>query len=276
MDITPLGIIAGKGDLPKKIIECCRACGRPFVVLAFRGQTDPSLVEDVPHRWVSLGVIAEPLAYLKDQGVRELVLAGALTRPSLSQMALDSLAVRWLATLGRKAFGDDGLLTGLVGLMEKEGFRILPVQSLLKDLQSLVGPLGSLIPSEESWLDIRRGEEVLRALGPLDVGQALIVEEGVVLSIEGAEGTDRLMERTRELQKTPEGGILVKMTKPHQSRMVDLPTIGIQTIQVAQASGLKGIAVEAGTTLILDRERVAEEADRMGLFVVAFSPKETA
>jgi len=129
-----------------------------------------------------------------------------------------------------------------------------------------------IIPDEQAEADIKRGIEVARGLGALDVGQAVVVQQGIVLGVEAIEGTDRLIRRCGELRREGPGGVLVKMKKPGQDRRLDLPTIGVNTVREAASAGLRGIAVETGGALVLGRDAVTAEADRMGLFVIGVSP----
>ena len=130
------------------------------------------------------------------------------------------------------------------------------------------GPLGQLGPDADAGADITRGIEVARALGGLDIGQAVVIQQGLVLGVEAIEGTDRLLRRCAELRREGPGGVLVKMEKPGQERRVDRPTIGPHTVALSAEAGLQGIAAEAGATLVLDRDEVARAADQAGLFVV--------
>ena len=270
---TTLGIIAGKGLLPQKLMQACLAQKRPFVILAFHGQTDPSLVENVPHAWVNLGAIGEALSYFKKHHVQELIFAGAIQRPPLRHMTVDKTGAKWIAKIGMKAFGDEGLFSGILRLVEQEGFSVVGVQDVLGDTQVPVGVLGLRQPSSDDRQDIQRGVDALKVLGSLDMGQALIVEEGVILSVEGAEGTDSLIQRTKALHKTSRGGVLVKLTKPHQSQRIDLPTIGPTTLECVIQAGLKGLAIEAHATLVLEKEKVIKVANDAGIFIVALDPK---
>jgi len=268
-----LGIIAGKGLLPLKLIQACLAQKRPFVILALHGQTDPALVENVPHTWVNLGAIEEPIRYFHEHHVEQIIFAGAIQRPSLRHLTLDKTGAKWLAKIGMKAFGDDGLLSGILDLVEEAGFFIVGVQDVLGDLQVPIGVLGQHQPSCDDLEDIQRGVDALKVLGSLDMGQALIVEEGVILSVEGAEGTDGLIERTKSLHKTARGGVLVKLTKPSQSHRVDLPTIGPTTLECMAQAGLKGLAIQAHATLVLEKEKVIKAANEAGIFMIAVDPK---
>jgi hypothetical protein len=264
-----LGILAGGGELPRRLIDAARDQGRDVFVIAFRGQTEPATAEAAPHLWTGLGNAGEILDRLRAEDVRELVLAGPIRRPSLLSLRLDARAAKFLAQIGRRAFGDDGLLGAIVrALEEEEGFRVVGVHEILPDVLADAGPYGSVRPSETAQADIARGLEVVRALGVLDVGQAAVVQQGVVLGVEAIEGTDALLRRAAELRRGGPGGVLVKIAKPGQETRIDLPTVGRRTVKGAAAAGLAGIAVQAGAALIVDRHAVIADCDAAGLFLV--------
>jgi hypothetical protein len=263
-----LGILAGDGELPLRVIEACRAANRPVFVLAFEGAADPATVAGVPHAWVSLGAAAEGLRILRENGVGELVLAGGVRRPSLFSLRPDWRTAKFFARIGYRALGDDGLLKAVIRELEEEGFRVIGADSVLGSALAPIGPLGRHRPDAQAQADIAHGFTILRALGPLDIGQAVIVQQGLVLGVEAIEGTDALMARCATLRREGPGGVLVKAAKPGQERRADLPTIGPRTIAGAVAAGLRGIAVEAGTSFVLDRASLVETADRAGIFVI--------
>ena len=269
-----LGILAGGGQLPGRMIEACRAADREFFVLAFEGQTDPAMVEDAPHAWVRLGAVGEAFGHLRAAGVEEIVLAGPVKRPSLADLRPDLRGAAFLARVGANAFGDDGLLSAIVKEVEGEGFRVVGADEVLSVLLTPEGACGGLEPDTLAWSDIRRGIAVARALGRVDVGQAAVVQQGLVLGIEAVEGTDALLQRCAALRRDGPGGVLIKVAKPTQERRVDLPTIGVATIPKAAAAGLRGIALEARGSLIIDREAVAKAADAAGLFVIGVKVEE--
>ncbi|MEX2632306.1 MAG: UDP-2,3-diacylglucosamine diphosphatase LpxI [Tistlia sp.] len=265
-----LGIIAGAGPVPRRLIQACRDAGRPLCVVAFEGQTDPETVEDVPHLWTRLGAAGEILDFLRAQQVGELVLAGPIKRPSLSEVRPDWRAARFFARIGKRAFSDDGLLGSIVrALEEEEGFRVVGLDQLLGGGPLRPGPLGRHRPDALAQADIRRGVEVARAVGRLDIGQAVVVQQGTVLGVEAIEGTDALLARCAGLALSGPGGVLVKLSKPQQERRVDLPTVGRDTVAGAASAGLRGLAVEARGTLIVDRAETVAAADAAGLFLVA-------
>lgn len=264
-----LGILAGAGDMPARLVETCRDTGREFFVLAFDGQTDPGFLADIPHAWVRLGAAGRGIELLRAAGARDLVMAGSIQRPSLSALRPDSWAARLIAKAGVRAFGDDGLLSMIVReLEETEGFRVVGPQSILPDILATAGTYGTIQPDSMARRDIDRGIVVAKAIGALDVGQAAVVQEGMVLAVEAAEGTDAMLERCRDVRRDGPGGVLVKVRKPRQEDRADLPTIGVSTIANVAAAGLAGIAVEAGGTLIIDRPAVIAAGDSAGLFLI--------
>ncbi len=262
-----LGIIAGGGDLPARLVEVCRANGREVFVLALEGQTDPATVVGVDHTWVRLGQARPTLEALHGAGVEELVLIGPVQRPGLNEIGFDFRSARFLAKVTTQGLGDDGLLSAVIRVLEDEGFTVIGADQVLADLLAPRGPIGAGRPDALAETDIARGLEVLRALGAVDVGQAVVVQQGIVIGVEAAEGTDALLARCLGLAREGPGGVLVKIRKPGQERRVDLPTLGTETVAGAVRAGLRGIAVEAGGSLIVDRVAVAAAADAAGIFL---------
>ncbi len=263
-----LGIVAGSGGLPRRIVDTCRAAGREVFVLALEGAAEPALVDGVEHAWCRLGAAGHGLDLLRRNNVTDLVLAGGVRRPSLAMLRPDWRAAKFFARVGYKALGDDGLLSAVVAEFEREGFRVIGADQLLAAGLAPEGALGSLRPDAQAMADIEHGQRIARALGALDIGQAVVVQQGLVLGVEAIEGTDALLRRCAELRREGLGGVLVKVEKPGQEQRADRPTIGPQTVALAAEAGLRGIAVEAGATIVLDRDEMVQAADRAGLFVV--------
>jgi len=264
-----LGIVAGGGGLPRRLIENCRAAGRPFFVLALEGEADPAMLAEVPHAWCRIGAAATGLDLLRANGVDRLVLAGGVRRPSVASLRPDWRAAKFFARVGLRALGDDGLLSAVIKELEREGFSVIGAERLLDESAVMPeGPLGALGPDPVARADIEHGLRIARALGSLDIGQSVVVQQGMVLGVEAIEGTDALLRRCGGLRREGPGGVLVKTEKPGQDRRVDRPVIGPQTVAAAAEAGLRGIAAEAGAVLILDRDAVARAADAAGMFVV--------
>jgi DUF1009 family protein len=264
-----LGIVAGSGELPRRLVESCRSRGRGVFVLALEGEAAPETVVGVPHAWCRMGAAAKALRILRENGVGDLVFAGGVRRPSLAAIRPDWRAAKFFAKVGYRMLGDDGLLSAIVKELEIEGFRLIGPHQVLDAAASVgEGPLGAVSPNAEAEADIARGVSIARALGALDIGQAVIVQHGLVLGVEAIEGTDALLRRCAGLRRDGPGGVLVKMEKPGQETRIDRPTFGPQTVRLAAETGLQGIAVEADKTLLVDRDEVIRVADAAGMFVV--------
>ncbi|MGD1880051.1 MAG: LpxI family protein [Kiloniellaceae bacterium] len=264
----PLGIVAGGGSLPRRLVELCRDTGRGAFVIAIEGHTEPATVDGADHLWVRMGQSEKAVRALKNAGVRELVMVGAVKRPSMTELRPDRMTMKFFAKIGFSALGDDGLLGAVVKALEGEGFILRGVDEFFSDLLAQEGCFGRVEADEAAWRDIRRGIQVVRAMGAADVGQATVIQDGLVLGVEAVEGTDALLARCGPLRREGPGGVLVKLSKPGQERRADLPTIGVATLQGAAAAGLRGIAVEAGATLVVDAPAVVAAADRAGLFLI--------
>jgi DUF1009 family protein len=270
--MAKLGIVAGGGTMPARLVAACRARGRDCFVLGLKGHADPALLpNDTPQGWVELGQGGRALDLLHRQGVVELVLVGPVHRPSLLSLLPDRRTAKFLARIGMRALGDDGLLRAIVAEIEAEGFRVVGIDSILEGLLAPTGAWGRHQPDERAQADIALGVAEARKLGALDIGQAVVVQQGVVLAVEDGEGTDALIRRTFGLRRAGPGPILVKTAKPGQERRVDLPTIGAATVAGAAAGGFAGIAVEAGAALVADREAAIAAADAAGMFLVGVS-----
>ena len=276
--MSTLGIIAGGGGLPVAVAQSAREAGRAVFIVALLGAADRGL-ETFPHEWVSLGEAKKLLAALRKQGCKDVIFAGRVARPKFSELRTDSkglLLLPRIVAAARK--GDDALLRLLADILGEEGFRTVGIAEATPGLLVPDAVLGRIEPGKEERADIARAADVVRRLGELDVGQAAVVADGLVLAVEAAEGTDAMLARVAELPETIRGsatrrrGVLVKALKPTQDGKTDLPVIGIATVRNAAAAGLAGIAVEAHFTLVLDRSGVVAAADSSGLFILGFVP----
>lgn len=268
-----LGILAGGGPLPGRVARAARAAGRPVFVVGLQGFAEPGVIAPYPHAVVRLGAAGRILDLLRDAGCRDVVMIGPVRRPSVLDLRPDAEGARILARIGRAAFaGDDGLLAAVVRVLEEEGFRVIGAHEVLAEIVAPRGVLGRAAPDALALADIARGWAVARALGAADVGQGCVVQQGIVLAVEAVEGTDAMLARAAGLARPGPGGVLVKLVKPGQERRADLPTVGPHTVAAAAAAGLRGIAFEAGGTLLAEREACVAEADRAGLFLLGVDP----
>ena len=268
MNAAPkLGVLAGGGRLPAQIIDHCRLVGRSCFVIAIEGQADSDIIEGADHVWLRLGAGGKILNALRKAGVEEVVMAGAIRRPSLSDLRPDMYTAAFLARTGAAAFGDDGLLRAVVcEIEERFGLHVVGVDAVLPEILAPQGRLAG--PDEQAMADIRRGFDVARGIGALDVGQGAVVQQGIVLAVEASEGTNAMLERCGSLARPGPGGVLVKARKPAQEFRTDLPTVGPETVRAAVAAGLRGIAIEAAASLIVDRAATIAAADAAGIFLI--------
>jgi DUF1009 family protein len=214
------------------------------------------------------------LQLLREYGCRDLVLVGPVRRPSLLHLRPDAEGTKILARIGRAAFaGDDGLLAAVVKVLGEEGFRVLGAHEVLAEVLAPKGLLTAAAPDAQAMSDIGRAITVARALGAVDVGQGCVVQQGLVLAVEAAEGTDAMLARCRGLGRSGYGGVLVKLVKPGQDRRTDLPTIGPRTVAEAIAAGLRGIAYDASGTILAERDATIAAADAGGLFLLGLDPE---
>lgn len=266
--ISKLGIIAGGGVLPGKLAQACADQGiMPFMV-GLKTQSEAGPVERYDHLWTRLGKAGKIISTLKSKGIQDLVLIGSIRRPSLAELRPDWWAAKFFARAGLKALGDNDLLSLLREALENEGFCVHGAHRFMADLLAPEEVLTKVATDEAAMRDIRRGFEVSQVLGALDVGQAAVVQEGLVLGVEGIEGTDGLIARCAALKREGRGPVLVKSCKPQQDQDLDMPTIGPETALKCAEAGFSGIAVQAGATLLVDLEQVIEIADQNGMFVI--------
>ncbi len=253
------------------------ASGRSVFTVALEGHADRAVVAPYPHAFVRLGAAGRIIRLLREHTCADVVMIGTVRRPSLLDIRPDAEGTRILARIGRAIFaGDDGLLAAVARVLGEEGFRVLAPQHVLADGLGRAGLLAGPPPDALAMADIARAVAVARALGRVDVGQGCVVQQGLVLAVEAVEGTDAMIARCAGLAREGPGGVLVKLVKPGQDRRADLPTIGLATVRGAAAAGLRGIAFEAGGTILVDRAAMCEAAGASGLFLYGIDPDSAA
>jgi len=262
----PIGLVAGNGAFPLLFAREARARGHRVVAVAHRGETDEALeaaVEDIT--WIRVGQLGKLLRTLRRAGVRRAVFAGGIDKVrSLTQIRPD---LRGLLFLRRAAgLGDDALLRALAAELEGDGIAVVASTFLLDRLLAGPGLIAGPRPGAVVLADIRLAASVLAALGPLDVGQGVVVERGVVLAVEAVEGTDAAVRRAGSLGRG--AAVLVKIAKRGQDMRFDVPAVGPRTIDVMREAGARVLAVEAGRTLLLERETVVRKAAEARITVV--------
>jgi DUF1009 family protein len=271
--VDKLGLIAGGGDLPLEMARACEAAGRPLFVIRLAGMASPEL-ERFPGAEVGLAELGKCVKALKGAGCTSVAFAGNVRRPDFASLKPDLHALKHLpGVMAAARKGDDALLRSILAVFEKEGFAVEATRDAAGSLILGPGPFGANAPGPQHQADIEAAVAAARAIGQLDIGQAAVVCDGVVLAVEAQEGTDALLMRCAGLPQALRGaagarrGVLAKTLKPGQDLRVDLPTIGTRTVELAAEAGLAGIVGEAGALLVVDAPAVRAAADRLGLFL---------
>ena len=269
----PLGILAGGGSLPEQIAELTIARGRAVHIVAIEGEAGRG-IERFAHTWVNWGGIGRMAASFNASGCRDMIFVGGVTRPDWRKIRPDLGLFKAIPTIVRLfGGGDDHVLRNVVRFFEAQGFTVRGVADVAPELLVGSGALGRIAPAPSFAADSARGFALIEAMGGADVGQAVVIRAGRALAIEAAEGTDRMLTRLAEASdRRAAGGILVKAPKPGQELRIDMPVIGPRTVELAAKAGLAGIAVRAGQVLLVERDRLVEQADASGLFVTGIEP----
>lgn len=275
-----LGVIAGGGELPVMLARHCAAESLSYFVARIAPFADAAL-ERHPGATHGLGAMGARIEALRNAGCDAIVLLGQVPRPDMRAFELDEGGRAMAPALAAAAAqGDDALLRAVLAAHEAAGFRVLGADEVMADLLAPAGCWGAAAPNSAHLADIKRGAAVAAAVGAFDIGQGVVVCDGLVLAVEAQEGTDAMLRRVGELPAALRGapsarrGVLVKRPKPIQERRIDLPTIGVRTLETAAAAGLAGVAVEAGGALAVRRGDIIAFADSEGLFVYGFTPAE--
>lgn len=261
--------------LPFALADSLLAQGRTPVFIGLKGFCDPQRVANYRHRWFSVGQFGLIMKALHEEGCTDITFIGNLVRPGFGDLRFDWLAMRILPRIlkGLRG-GDNHILSATARVFEDGGFRVLGVRDLAPDLLMPAGCLTRTRPDAASLADAAKGREVLQAIGPFDVGQAVVVIDGHVVSIEDIEGTDALLVRIKRLRENgrlrakPGRGVLVKAPKQGQDLRLDLPALGPQTVRGIADAGLAGLAVVAGHSLVAEPQVMIEAADGAGIFVI--------
>jgi hypothetical protein len=277
--MAPLGIIAGLGDLPFEVAQAAIMRGQRVHVLRLKGFVEPKLA-DYDGEIVGIAEIGKIFKALRKAGCKEVCFAGIIKRPDFAALKPDFRGVSLLPkVLNAARKGDDALLRTLVETFESEGFRVIGADEAAGNLRANAGLIAGPDIVASHMDDLRKAAKIATESGRLDIGQGAIVCDGLVLCVEAQEGTDKMLSRCAALDAELLGtsqqrrGVLVKRPKPIQERRIDLPAIGVRTVEGAAAAGLAGIGFEADGALLLDEAAVRARANALGLFLYGF-PKD--
>ncbi|MGA2410151.1 MAG: UDP-2,3-diacylglucosamine diphosphatase LpxI [Candidatus Binataceae bacterium] len=268
LGVTKLGLIAGNGVFPLDVARAARREGIAIVALAHQGETDPALAAIADAiSWIKVGELQRMIDVFKAAGVTTAAMAGGISRASLpAAFAPDARAIAMLQRIGR--FSDDAVLRGLAAELEADGIAIIDPVPMLGNVLAEPGVASGPEPSAAQLKDLVLAFALTRAVGAFDVGQTVAVLDGVAAAIEAVEGTDAALRRAAQL--CGRGLVIAKAAKPGQDLRFDRPAIGPATIELLGEIGAAVIGIEAGTAMILERERTLERADELGITVYGY------
>ena len=284
-DLPPLGLVAGWGRFPIELAERARANGRQLIVAAIKAHADDELKPLAKElRYFGVAKLGAQMRFFKQHGVREVLLAGKLFKDRILFHGWGWVGhlpdITCLATVydsfvtGRADQRDDTLLSAVVRAFAARGMTVLSSADIAPDLMAERGVLSRRSPSKRELRDIAFGWPIAREMGRLDIGQSVVVRDRTVLGVEAIEGTDALIARMASL--CPRGGFsLIKVAKPQQDMRFDVPTIGLRTIEQLHRAGGTAIAIEAGKTIFVDRERTLDRANQLGIALVSRDARES-
>ncbi|MHC1752300.1 LpxI family protein [Humidesulfovibrio sp.] len=265
-----VGLIAGGRQFPVLVAKGVKEHGHRLVVAGFAGHTNPEVypLADT-HRELKLGQLAKLLEFLKENGVQQVAMAGTINKPGVMDIRhFDARAVKLLFSLPGK--GDDAILRAVSTLLESEGMELVPPQTYAQGLTTPAGVLTRRQPDDREWTDLKRGAALARQMGAHDIGQCVVLREGIVAAVEALEGTDAAVRRGCELGGP--GCVVVKVMKPGQEERVDLPSVGPDTVRVLAKGRGTCLGVEAGKSLFFDLEAAVHAADKAGIAIVGLTP----
>ena len=268
--MAPIGLIAGNGRFPLLVLDAARALGHDVTVVAIKEETGPDLDERastlgaVLHK-ISLGQLGRCIQILQEAGCRQAVMAGQVKHAKLfANITPDWTLMQVLMRLRAKS--TDALISAIADVMRGKGIELLDSTAFIQPLLAREGHIAGPPPDEAARADLAFGYRMADAIAGLDIGQTIVVKDQAVVAVEAMEGTDETILRAGRLAGP--GACVVKVAKPQQDMRFDVPVVGLPTIAVLQEAGVRLLSIDAGRTLVLDGQAVADAADRAGVTVV--------
>jgi DUF1009 family protein len=269
------GLIAGNGDFPFLVLEGARSRGIEMAVIAIREEASPALEQAAKRfHWISLGELGRGIDLLHQEGVKHAVMAGQVKHNKIfSSIRPDWRLAKLLLTLSTK--NTDSLIGAVARVLEEEGIELVDSTKFLGPLLPREGILTKRAPDESETADIEYGRRIAAQIAGLDLGQTVVVRDRACVAMEAMEGTDETIERAARIAGR-QRLVVVKVSKPRQDMRFDVPVIGLQTIEVMRRSNATALAIDAGRTLLFDRDGLVRAADEGGIAIQAFAPDTSA
>lgn len=264
-----LAILAGNGKLPQILIDSCLSKKQEFILFLLEGQKYDIDYSQYNPVLINYGGVGKFVDILKRENISDIVFIGGVKKPNFAQLKMDKLAALLVGKiLANKILGDDAVLKTVVKFFKKQGFNIIAIDDILDCVVSKKGCLTTVRPSEEDMHNIEIGKKAISSFSKFDVGQSVIVAQRQIIAVEAVEGTANMIQRVKNLEVDYKNeSILVKMKKKKQSRQADLPTIGVDTILDCKKSSIKGIAIQAKSTILVEKETLINKANDLKIFI---------
>jgi len=264
---SPIGLVAGNGQFPLEFAENARSRGLVVVTVALKGEADKRIEElSQSTTWVSVGQLGKLIRSLKRAGCRQVAFAGGVTRVNfVDGFRIDWVGVRMLSKL--RSFNDDSIMRGIIATVENGGIQVIGASTLLEKSVPKAGTLTKRGLTRDEIENAKIGWEAARVTGTLDIGQSIVMRNKTIIAVEAVEGTDATIKRAAAVRG--EGGVLVKLAKPIQDLRIDLPAIGVRTIELMHDNRISALVMEAGKAIMLDPQGILDAAHRLDIAIVA-------
>ena len=266
-DFGGVGIIAGQGLLPKIVYDECLKKGIRSKLIGLKGEINENFFQEIKYDLFKPYEISRIFNYLEENNLTKIVIAGRVNRSNLSKLIFDKFGVKIFAEIVKTGFNDNNIYSAIIKVIEKKGFKIISPNEIIEDILVQKGNITNTSISKELDSDIRKGVNILKGIMNYDIGQALIIDHGLVLGVEAAEGTNELINRCSKYKNKDNSGVLIKLCKPHQDKRVDLPCIGPDTIKNIAKNAYKGIVVEAKKSIIIASKDTIKLANENKIFI---------
>jgi hypothetical protein len=264
---SPIGLVAGNGQFPLEFAENARARGLSVVTVALKGEADKRIEElSESTTWVSVGQLGKLIRSLRRAGCRQVAFAGGVTLVNfVDGFRIDWVGLRMLSKL--RSFNDDSIMRGIIATVENGGIQVIGASTLLEKSVPKAGIMTKRGLTRDELENAKIGWEAARTTGALDIGQSIVMRNKTIIAVEAVEGTDATIKRAAAVRG--EGGVLVKLAKPIQDLRIDLPAIGVRTIELMHENRITALVVEAGKAIMLDPQGILEAAHRLDIAIVA-------
>lgn len=265
------GLIAGNGKFPLQVLEAARSQGVEVVVIAIKEEAFPKIASvGFTTHWISLGQLGKLIQLLKREGISQAIMAGQVKHKQIfSQIIPDMKLLKLLTSLGSR--NTNSLIGGVAKVLEDEGIHLMDSTVFLKPLLPQPGVLTRRVPNNPEAIDIRYGRRIAQGIARMDIGQAVVIRDQACIAVEAMEGTDAMIRRAAQITGNQRMTV-IKVSKPSQDMRFDIPVIGLSTVKLMAAVNASALAIDANSTLLLDRNELIKVADREGIAISVSEP----